>query len=211
VGAAGETPTMGVVVAVPDRRPLDLPPRSLGLCRRPGRRRQPGRRPIPLSARIVRSPSLSDGRPAWRLPGNVDGSRPHRGPTASCGWRLRHPGETLRHATCQAARWCVTAVSAPRLPCGSPKGRWRAGIPPARLAADPTPTVALQGCIRARRRLLPGELIRWLSHPCCAAGLSHRHSGRISRHRNRCHSKTKRRAGYPAGQVGRLGHSPANL
>jgi hypothetical protein len=69
VGAAGETPTMGVVVAVPDRRPLDLPPRSLGLCRRPGRRRQLGRRPIPLSARIVRSPSLSDGRPGLALAG----------------------------------------------------------------------------------------------------------------------------------------------
>jgi hypothetical protein len=31
VGATGVTPTMGVVVAVPDRRQLDLPPRSLGL------------------------------------------------------------------------------------------------------------------------------------------------------------------------------------
>src|SRR5829696_8443793 len=29
VGATGVTPTMGVVVAVPDRRQLDLPPRSL--------------------------------------------------------------------------------------------------------------------------------------------------------------------------------------
>jgi hypothetical protein len=31
VGATGVTPTMGVVVAVPDRRQLDLPPRSLVL------------------------------------------------------------------------------------------------------------------------------------------------------------------------------------
>src|SRR5215207_9757937 len=31
MGATGVTPTMGVVVAVPDRRQLDLPPRSLVL------------------------------------------------------------------------------------------------------------------------------------------------------------------------------------
>jgi hypothetical protein len=33
VVATGETPTMGVVVAVPDRRPLDLPPRSMAFSR----------------------------------------------------------------------------------------------------------------------------------------------------------------------------------
>ena len=37
-GRRRETPTMGVVVAVPDRRQLDLPPRSLVLPRNARRR-----------------------------------------------------------------------------------------------------------------------------------------------------------------------------